>query len=78
MNPSDDLNSRQQATNFSAQLGELSAGVSPNIPPVNLDQTTTRSAPTRLSTILGHLARRPTRQEDARRTLMANEFMSGG
>lgn len=67
---------RQQASNWSAQLGELSAGISPTKQQAAPGPSGGSTAPARISSLVKHLLRRTPAQDHAERKLLANEFMA--
>lgn len=73
-----DPTTRRQASNWSAQLGELSAGISPVKQQAAAGPAAGIAAPGRISFLVKQLLRRTPAEEHASRKLLANEFMSGG
>ncbi len=77
MNPLD-AEARQQARNFSAQLGQLSAGLPTTRPQENLPNRASSPLASRLHAILARLLPRTPAQEHAEKKLLANKFLVGG
>jgi hypothetical protein len=75
MNPLIDPNTlRQQARQWSAQVGELSGQLPTRLQPNPIQEAGHPS--TRLSSILAHLLQRSGARENAADKLKANEFMA--
>ncbi len=82
MNTINDDSARQQAQDWSRQLGELAAGLQTGKPQTDFAQVAGEADPTslrtRLPTLLARYLHCNSAQQHAEHKLKANEFMSGG